>query len=154
MDLASLFRRDLTRLINQLEAFPDSESLWRVLPGITNSAGNLTLHLDGNLREFIGRQLGDIPYTRNRELEFASTASQKEELIGRITELRTVIPSLLEKISPQRMKEKYPQDVLGIPLSVEDFLIHLYGHLNWHLGQMDYLRRALTADGAIPAANL
>ena len=39
LPLAELFRRDLTRLTQQLEAFPTEESLWQTLPGITNSAG-------------------------------------------------------------------------------------------------------------------
>lgn len=63
--LSMLFRRDLTRLNQQIEAFPDDASLWSVLPGITNSAGNLVLHLEGNLKEFVGRQLGKLPTGEN-----------------------------------------------------------------------------------------
>jgi hypothetical protein len=69
-ELAALFRRDLNRLIQELRAFPSDEKLWAVLPGISNSAGNLILHLEGNLREYIGRQLGGVAYTRQRDLEF------------------------------------------------------------------------------------
>lgn len=154
MNLASLFRRDLSRLINQIEAFPNSDTLWAVLPGITNSAGSLALHIEGNLREYIDRQIGDESYTRNRELEFVPSHLETNQIVARIEALRRRIPSTLENISDDRMKMRYPEDVLGTPLSVEDFLAHLYGHLNWHLGQIDILRRALTGDGAIVAVGL
>jgi uncharacterized damage-inducible protein DinB len=39
--------------------------------------------------------------------------------------------------------------VLGEPLTNRQFVTHLYGHLNYHLGQIDYLRRVLTGEGAL-----
>jgi hypothetical protein len=65
-DLAHLFRRD-EKLKQQVEAFPNDELLWQTLPGVTNAAGNLALHIEGNLREYVERQ-----YRRNRELEFSA----------------------------------------------------------------------------------
>jgi len=43
----ALFHRGLTRLIQQIEAFPSGEMPWVTLPGISNPAGNPTLHLEG-----------------------------------------------------------------------------------------------------------
>lgn len=57
-ELSHLFRRDLARLQQEVNAFNDDQGLWLRLPGVENTAGNLVLHLEGNLREFIGRQLG------------------------------------------------------------------------------------------------
>jgi hypothetical protein len=151
-DLASLFRRDLTRLSQQIEAFPNDETLWQSLPGVTNSAGNLALHIEGNLREYVGRQLGKLPYNRTRDLEFSSRGISKSELDGRIAELGRSIPSVIEGLLPEQMKMDYPEVVLEVALSTEAFLIHLHGHLNWHLGQIDYLRRILIGDGAIKQA--
>ena len=142
-ELASLFRRDLARLSKQIESFPDDETIWQTLPGVTNTAGNLALHLEGNLREFVGRQLGELPYTRNRELEFSAKDVTKQELVRRLTDLSESIPSIVENLSAAQMDKEYPQIVLGAPTSTSEFLIHLYGHLNWHLGQVDYLRRIL-----------
>lgn len=45
-ELAELYARDLTRLIQDLRAFPDTASMWRTAPGVTNAAGTLALHLD------------------------------------------------------------------------------------------------------------
>ena len=57
-ELAALFRRDLARLAQELRAIPVDGVLWMKPPGVSNPIGNLVLHLEGNLREYIGRQLG------------------------------------------------------------------------------------------------
>jgi len=142
-ELASLFRRDLARLKKQIESFPSDDALWRTLPGVTNSAGNLALHLEGNLREFVGRQLGGLPYERKRDLEFSSKGLSRNEVSLRIAELSQSIPSVIESLSAEKLEKEYPQLVLEVASSTQEFLFHLYGHLNWHLGQIDYLRRIL-----------
>jgi uncharacterized damage-inducible protein DinB len=153
-DLALLFRRDLTRLSQQVEAFPNDEALWQTLPGVTNAAGNLALHIEGNLREYIGRQLGELPYRRNRELEFSTKGMSRLELGTRLAELRRSIPEVIERLSSEQLDAEYPEVVLEIATSTRQLLIHLHGHLNWHLGQIDYLRRVLIGDGAIKLAGL
>jgi hypothetical protein len=60
-ELAALFRRDIGKLRKEIASFPDRDSVWRILPGVVNPAGSLALHLEGNLRENIGRQLGHVP---------------------------------------------------------------------------------------------
>lgn len=154
MNPAPLFRRDLMRLKKQLEALPTDELLWKSLPGIANPIGNLVLHVEGNLREYVGRQLGQCVYNRQRNVEFTATSIVTKELIGRLDELVVLIPSIVAELSVEHMEQPYPENVLGTPLSVGEFLIHLYGHLNWHLGQIDYLRRVLTGEGAVLAIGL
>jgi hypothetical protein len=53
--LKELFTRDLNRLRNEIELYEKEESLWQVEGQIANSAGNLCLHLIGNLNTYIGR---------------------------------------------------------------------------------------------------
>ena len=146
-ELASLFSRDLTRLRKQIDAFPNDETLWQTLPGVLNPAGNLALHIEGNLREFVGRQLGQLPYKRNRELEFSLRGMSRLELGARVAELRESIPAVIRDLSAEQMEMEYPEVVLEVATTTRQFLIHLYGHLNWHLGQIDYLRRILVAGG-------
>jgi hypothetical protein len=146
-DLASLFRRDLTRLGQEIAAFPSDDALWQVLPGVTNPAGNLALHLEGNLREYVGRQLGNRPYSRNRPLEFSAKGISREGLGTRISELQRTIPAVVEALSAEQMESEYPETVLDAAMPTGQFLMHLYGHLNWHLGQINYLRRLVTGDG-------
>jgi len=108
IDLASLFRRDLSRLRRQIDSFPNGDAIWLTPPGVTNSAGNLVLHIEGNLREYIGRQLGNLAYVRNRPQEFSSKGLPKEELIRRIAALCRSIPSIVESISATQIDEVYP----------------------------------------------
>ncbi len=147
-ELAALFSRDLAKFSKQIESFPSDELLWQTLPGVINSAGNLALHIEGNLSEFVGRQLGGLPYQRNRDLEFSSKEGSRAELAARLEKLRESIPAIIEALKADQLEEEYPQVVLDRPMSIGEFLIHLYGHLNWHLGQVDYLRRLLIKDGA------
>jgi hypothetical protein len=148
-ELAALYRRDLPRLAQQLDTFDDRQ-LWAVMPGITNSAGNLMLHLNGNLREFIGRQIGGVDYVRDRPREFAARDVPREELAAELTSLAGLIAGVLDGLAASRWDEMFPEQVLpGGPMTNRQFVIHLYGHLNYHLGQIDYLRRALTGQGAL-----
>ncbi|MEP7117719.1 MAG: DinB family protein [Acidobacteriota bacterium] len=152
-ELADLYRRDLARLTRQLEALDDTR-LWRVVPGVTNSAGTLLLHLNGNLREFIGRQIGGVAYVRDRPREFSATDVPRAELAVDLAGLRDLIPRVIEATTAERWDALFPQNVLGTPQTNRQFVIHLYGHLGYHLGQIDYLRRVLTGEGALatPAA--
>jgi len=142
-ELASLFSRDLNRLRKQIDSFPNDEALWQTLPGVINPAGNLALHIEGNLREYVGRQLGQVPYSRTRDLEFSLKGLSRDEVGSRLEELSQTIPSIIERLSQDQMEMEYPQVVLDAAMTTQQFLFHLYGHLNWHLGQMDYLRRVL-----------
>jgi len=148
-ELAGLYRRDLRRLVQELEAFPTHDSLWGKLPGIANPAGNLFLHLEGNQREYIGRLLGGVAYQRQRDLEFSSHLIPKADLMARIEPLVELIPGVIEGLSVEVLDAHYPEEVNGKRISTRQFLIHLIGHLNYHLGQIDYLRRVLTGDSSI-----
>jgi hypothetical protein len=132
--LAHLFARDLARLAQEIEAFPDEVSLWQVPIGITNPAGSLILHIEGNLREYIGRQLAGVPYLRDRPQEFSLRSVCREVLLAKVIGLKQDIPSAVAQLTDQQLEAEYPETVLGRPLTVHQFLIHLYGHLNWHLG--------------------
>lgn len=147
-ELASLFRRDLARLVRQHDAFPDG-ALWQVVPGVTNSAGNLMLHLDGNLRDFVGRVLGGLAYERDRPREFAASGVPRAEMASSLAGLAALVPTVVGAVTAETWDSTYPLNVLGEPLSTRQFVVHLYGHLNYHLGQIDYLRRVLTGEGAL-----
>lgn len=153
-ELAALFARDITRLIQELQAFPDTATLWKTLPGVTNSTGNLALHLEGNLREYIGRQLGKVDYTRDRTAEFGRKDVAQAELIARLEAVGNLVPPIIAALPASAMDAIYPEQMFGGPISTRQFLIHLLGHLSYHLGQIDYLRRVLTGDSAIKLASL
>jgi len=153
-EIAALFRRDLTRLLEELGAFPTEDKLWEKLPGISNSAGNLILHLDGNLREYIGRQLGGLDYRRERDLEFSGGPAPAAVLREKIEWLRERIPAVVRALPDEVLARDYPEQMWGSRLSTRQFLIHLDAHFNYHLGQIDYLRRVLTAGTAVDFTQL
>jgi hypothetical protein len=136
-ELAALYRRDLPRLVQQLEAI-DDQHLWLVVPGVANSAGNLMLHLNGNLREFVGRQIGGVDYARDRPREFAARDVPRAELVADLTGLAALIPGVLEQLTVERWDDMFPEQVLpGGPITNRQFVIHLYGHRNYHRGRSD-----------------
>jgi uncharacterized damage-inducible protein DinB len=153
-ELAALFRRDLTRLAQELRAFPDDGPLWVKPPGITNSIGTLVLHLEANLRDYIGLQVGGVPYTRQRDREFSETGLGIHDLRARADSLAALIPEVLNGLSEADLGRTYSKKAWSTPVSTAQFLIHLHGHLNYHLGQIDYLRRILTSAGAIDFVQL
>lgn len=153
-DLAGLFRRDLRRLLQELEAFPGDTYLWQTAPGITNPAGNLTLHLEGNLREYIGRELGGVAYQRDRAYEFSAKAMPASGLIARIQAIEELIPTIVVNLTDAQLDAALMgRDDLGMH-SQRQFLLHLLGHLQFHLGQIGYLRRVLTAGAAVKFVQL
>ncbi len=141
--LKKLFNRDLSKLKSEIEAYQKEENLWHVNHGITNSAGNLCLHLVGNLNTYIGAILGGTNYIRNRELEFSLKDIPKQELINMIEATITVVSKALDQVSSEQMDGEYPILVLEEKTSTEFFLVHLSTHLAYHLGQINYHRRLL-----------
>ena len=141
--IKSLFTRDLNQLKKEIEAYQNEEAIWKIDKKILNSAGNLSLHLVGNINHFIGSILGNSGYVRNRELEFSLKNIPRTELIEKIEKTIEVIHSSLDKVSEEDLKKEYPIEALGYKMTTEYFLIHLFGHLNYHLGQINYHRRLL-----------
>ena len=143
--LLQLYDRDLTLLAAEVNLYPSDESLWKVIPGTTNSGGNLVLHLCGNLRHYIGFRLGQVDYRRDRPAEFASRGLSRGELLTLIELARQAVATALSTLPAARLDEPYPEEVLGAPMAVGFFLIHLNGHLRYHTGQVNYHRRSVTA---------
>lgn len=142
-ELIKLFERDIDRLYAEIEAYSVEKILWETNHHISNSAGNLCLHLLGNLQAFVGYELGGFEYIRDREFEFAGKNVPKSELLSSISNLKRIMISSLEGMDESLVEKDYPKEVFGKPMTNEYFLIHLYGHFNYHLGQINYHRRLL-----------
>lgn len=140
-NLADLFQRDLHRLIEEVEKTP-RDQLWQSPEGINNSCGVLVQHLLGNLNHFIGAALGNTGYQRNMDREFREKTLSKTELIEELNRLQEMIREVLDELNDQQLMADYPAS-LPFEASVQKFLLHLYGHLGYHRGQYNYLRRML-----------
>jgi uncharacterized damage-inducible protein DinB len=141
--LKSLFTRDLHRLKREIELYQSEANLWIADRGITNPAGNLCLHLVGNLNTYIGAVLGHTGYIRHRELEFSLRNVPRSELLQKVDETLQVVLYSLDQVREEQLQEEYPLLVFDEKTSTEYFLIHLTTHLTYHLGQINYHRRLL-----------
>ena len=147
-DLLVRFRRDVRCFIREVEAFPDDATLWRTLPGIHNSAGNLALHVAGNLRLFVGAALGGTGYQRNREQEFGQRGGTRAEVVAALECANLEVEAGLKALTLGALAEPFPQAVGGFQPPTGRFLVHLAAHLAFHLGQAGSLRRALTGESS------
>lgn len=141
--LQTLFRRDLEKLKHEIELYQVEQNIWKIDKNITNSAGNLCLHLVGNLNTYLGVPFGNTGYVRNRDLEFSNKDVPKTELVRMVEDTIVVVKQSLENITPQQLQEDYPMEVFDYKMTTEFFLVHLVGHLTYHLGQVNYHRRLL-----------
>ncbi len=144
--LKALFERDLGTLKKELMAYEDESQLWLVDGAITNSAGNLVLHLCGNLKHFIGAVLGGSGYIRERDREFGDKNVSREAMAKSIDEAREIVLKTLDSLTDADLDKVYEVRVFNDkPITTHIFLLHLSGHLMYHLGQINYHRRLLTA---------
>jgi hypothetical protein len=141
--LKTLFNRDLNQLKIEIESYQNESNIWTIQKGIANSAGNLCLHLVGNLNTYIGAEFGKTGYIRNRPLEFSLKDIPRAELLSKIQETIVVVDNALNTITEEELKKEYPLLVFENKTSTEFMLIHLTTHLAYHLGQINYHRRLL-----------
>jgi len=142
-ELISIFERDLQKLKQEIHAFSHEENLWRTTGDITNSAGNLVLHLTGNLNYYIGNILGNNGYERDRQAEFESGQIPAHKLLSDIDDLIDIVTETIQKLTDEDLSSAYPEDVFGREMTIFYMLVHLSSHLSYHLGQINYIRRTL-----------
>jgi len=140
-NLRELFRRDLNKLKTEISLFKQEEKIWQVGQDITNSAGNLTLHLIGNLNTYIGAELGKTGYIRDRDAEFALKNIPRNVLLEKLDATIAVVDRSLQEIKPEDLENDYSLMVFERKMTVGYFLLHLAMHLAYHLGQVNYQRR-------------
>jgi DinB family protein len=156
--IAAILDRDLQALRREVEAYPDERSLWQGVPGITNTAGTLVLHLTGNLQHYLGARLGRTGYVRDRPAEFARRDVPRAELLREIDAARSAVRVGLADLSDAQLAAEYPEAIAGVRLATGEYLVHLTTHFAYHLGQLDYHRRVVTGNesgiGAMRPAEL
>ncbi len=144
--LAELFERDVNKLKAEIGSYANEGDLWKSGGEIANPAGNLCLHLAGNLRHFFGSVLGGTDYVRDRDAEFSSKYVPRAQMLAEVDAALTDVLSTLEILSEEDLSKLYPIEVFGKPMSTGFFLTHLATHLNYHLGQINYHRRLTAAE--------
>lgn len=118
-------------------------NIWLIEPNIANSAGNLCLHLIGNLHTYIGAEIGKTGYIRDRAAEFSLKDIPRIRLIDQINDTIDVVTRSLDLLSEENLQEIYPILVFEEKTTTQYLLVHLTTHLTYHLGQINYHRRLL-----------
>jgi hypothetical protein len=138
---AHFYAQGIEKMAEELKLFHHEEEIWKVTGDISNSAGNLTLHLIGNLNHFIGAQLGKTGYVRDRDNEFVSRDVHRDVLIRMVNETKVMTEKVLNSLTSEDLLKIYPLNTFGEGKTIGFILIMMIGHLNYHLGQINYLRR-------------
>jgi len=142
-EFAGFFERELRKLIEELKLYADEDKIWKLQDGISNCAGNLALHLIGNLNHFIGAALGQTGYVRHRDDEFALKNIPLQDILTNIDNTILIVTETLNKLNDEDLKKDFPMEKQGQVVSTSHMLIHLAMHLSYHLGQINYHRRLI-----------
>lgn len=137
--------RDLLKLKEELNQYNNENDMWLVKGHISNSAGNLSLHLLGNLNHFIGATIGNTGYVRQRDLEFSTQNTPRAEILAGIDNVIGVVKAALAGLTDADYAKEFPLKMQDRTLTTEQMLFHLLTHLSYHLGQINYHRRLCEA---------
>lgn len=138
-----IFQRDLSKWKEEILAFKNEEDLWKIKGDLKNSAGNLTLHITGNLNHFIGAHIGNTGYIREREKEFSDKNIPRDVMIKNLKRATEMVKDVLLKLNDNDLQKIFPIDTFGKNKNIHFVLVQLVSHLNYHLGQVNSLRRML-----------
>jgi uncharacterized damage-inducible protein DinB len=129
-----------------VEPLTDEQIWWR--PNETsNSIGNLIVHLSGSLNYYLGRNLGGIPFDRDRAAEFAERRHiPKTELMATFDEMVSRAERTFDTLTPLRLAEPSPEPTMH-EIVLED-LINVALHLSTHTGQIVWIAKML-AEGSV-----
>jgi len=144
--LTQLFPRDLEKLKTEITSYKNEKKMWEISGKVKNSAGNLCLHICGNLQHFIGAVLGNSGYERKRDLEFSKKNIPVKEMVKEIDKTLQVVQQTLSELKEEKLNEIFPINVFGEEMTTGYFLTHLTTHLSYHLGQINYHRRLLDTE--------
>lgn len=134
-----LFEESFPRIKQCLEALPD-EDIWYRPNEVSNSVGNLVLHISGNLRQWILGGLGGQEDLRNRPQEFAELGPlPTTQLLALLDRLEEEIDDLLDELSTEHLVATYHiQAFRETGISV---LFHAVEHTAYHVGQITYITK-------------
>jgi hypothetical protein len=113
-----------------------------------NSIGHLLLHITGNLNYYLGAQMANTGYVRDRDLEFTDqTHKSKEELFKGFDDAMAIVQDTIARQSPADWTAAY--SAKGLEDGGNRFTVFLRcaAHMDHHLGQMIYLRKELEQQG-------
>jgi uncharacterized damage-inducible protein DinB len=125
-----------------VEALP-AERLWARPDAQSNSVGNLLLHLEGNVRQWIVGAVGGRRDVRDRASEFSTTGgATADELLARLDRALDEADAVLARLSIEELDER--RLVQGRDVTVLDAVYQVVQHFALHLGQIILVAKAET----------
>jgi uncharacterized damage-inducible protein DinB len=138
-DAQKRLRHYQSRILRCLDELSDREIWWRPNEA-ANSAGNLVLHLSGNVRQWIVSGLGGAPDLRERDLEFSERGPlPRRELVARLRATVREACRVLEKLDAKALARK--QSIQGYRVTGLEAVCHVSEHFSHHAGQIIYITK-------------
>lgn len=110
-------------------------AVWKRPAPATNAAGNLALHVAGNLMKYVARGVGGRPFDRDRPAEFFATGLPRAEVLARFREAVRNAIEVLDAVSDADLDLPYEgPEFAGRPRRA--VAIHSVEHLGYHTGQI------------------
>lgn len=136
-----LYINFLNSLKDEISLYKDPGNIWLLSGSISNTPGNLCLHICGNLNHFFGAVIGNTGYIRERDQEFSKRNLSREELFGAIDETKIMIGKIFDDLTQDDINKIYPINKFGENVTYGFIFSRLVSHLSYHLGQINYHRR-------------
>jgi uncharacterized damage-inducible protein DinB len=136
--LADRYAANLAR-IRELATPLAETQFWTKPFAYGNSFGHLVLHLTGNLNYYIGAQIANTGYVRNRDREFTeANPPSKEKALERLDEAVVMVIKSVRSYLPADWTKPYSAENTNCTSRIE-ILIQCAAHMQHHIGQMIYL---------------
>jgi len=138
-----LAKEFLPHIVKSLEMLGEEDIWWRPNEA-SNSAGNLVLHLSGNVRQWIVSGLGGAADVRKRDWEFAQRGPvPRRELLARLRKTVAEARRVLRKLTATDLKRKHT--IQGFQVTGLEAVSHVYEHFSHHAGQIVYITKTRKA---------
>ncbi len=125
-----------------VRAMPADRLWWRPYPS-ANSAGNLLLHLSGNVRQWIVSGIGQAPDVRHRDAEFSAVdGADVETLLRGLNAACHDADAVLATLTADSLTES--RTIQGRETSVFAAVYHVVEHFSGHTGQLILLAKMFT----------
>jgi hypothetical protein len=122
-----------------------SDQVWMRGAETQNAAGNLVLHLTGNVKQWILTGVGGAPTARDRDAEFAARDGvTPEELVRLLREAVDAASAIIRTLPAPRLAERVI--ILGEDVSVLEAIYHVVQHFSGHTSQIIFIAKMVTGD--------
>jgi uncharacterized damage-inducible protein DinB len=139
----SLRKHHLPRILRCLRMLSEDQIWWRPNPS-SNSVGNLVLHLEGNVRQWIISGLGGVPDRRERDKEFSELGPlPRRALSAKLHKAVNEACRVIARLSPRELARK--RAIQKFHVTGFEALSHVTEHFAYHAGQILYVTKLLKA---------